>query len=212
MNLHKKIAFTTVLVAILAFSGTPSAMASTSGHDRSAFNSSAEVALQEKLSNIASTNNLDVEFGEFKIDAPQSTIDEYHGDANLYAESIAKAYEEDTASNTRETKNASTRGTATYTSSVFSGVPAGGACWVKQDFRATVTNYKVTSKSLLGSSYQTGVCVFQWSPNYSWFEGNLNVLSKGTFHAVVKGGPVSFAATFKAFFHTNITSLYQEFQ
>lgn len=79
-------------------------MASTSGHDRSAFNSSAEVALQEKLSNIASTNNLDVEFGEFKIDAPQSTIDEYHGDANLYAESIAKAYEEDTASNTRETK------------------------------------------------------------------------------------------------------------
>lgn len=111
MNLHKKIAFTTVLVAILAFSGTPSAMASTSGHDRSAFNSSAEVALQEKLSNIASTNNLDVEFGEFKIDAPQSTIDEYHGDANLYAESIAKAYEEDTASNTRETKNASTRGT-----------------------------------------------------------------------------------------------------
>lgn len=96
-------------------------MASTSGHDRSAFNSSAEVALQEKLSNIASTNNLDVEFGEFKIDAPQSTIDEYHGDANLYAESIAKAYEEDTASNTRETKNASTRGTATYTSSVFSG-------------------------------------------------------------------------------------------
>lgn len=109
-------------------------------------------------------------------------------------------------------KNASTRGTATYTSSVFSGVPAGGACWVKQDFRATVTNYKVTSKSLLGSSYQTGVCVFQWSPNYSWFEGNLNVLSKGTFHAVVKGGPVSFAATFKAFFHTNKASLYQEFQ
>lgn len=48
MNLHKKIAFTTVLLAILAFSGTPSAMASTSGHDRSAFNSSAEVALQEK--------------------------------------------------------------------------------------------------------------------------------------------------------------------
>lgn len=134
MNLHKKIAFTTVLVAILAFSGTPSAMASTSGHDRSAFNSSAEVALQEKLSNIASTNNLDVEFGEFKIDAPQSTIDEYHGDANLYAESIAKAYEEDTASNTRETKNASTRGTATYTSSVFSGVPAGGACWGKARF------------------------------------------------------------------------------
>ena len=45
MNLHKKIAFTTVLVAILAFSGAPSAMASTSGHDRSTFNSSAEVAL-----------------------------------------------------------------------------------------------------------------------------------------------------------------------
>lgn len=131
-------------------------MASTSGHDRSAFNSSAEVALQEKLSNIASTNNLDVEFGEFKIDAPQSTIDEYHGDANLYAESIAKAYEEDTASNTRETKNASTRGTATYTSSVFSGVPAGGACWVKQDFRATVTNYKVTSNPCLEAHTRPG--------------------------------------------------------
>lgn len=66
-------------------------MASTSGNDRDTFNSSAEIALQEKLSRIVSTNNLDVEFDEFKIDAPQNTIDEYHGDANLYAESIVNS-------------------------------------------------------------------------------------------------------------------------
>lgn len=91
MNLHKKIAFATALTAILAFSCPPSAIASTSGNDRDTFNSSAEIALQEKLSRIVSTNNLDVEFDEFKIDAPQNTIDEYHGDANLYAESIVNS-------------------------------------------------------------------------------------------------------------------------
>lgn len=209
----KSIGFiTAALAAMMVFSNASPAMADTSAGDQDTFNSAAEVSLQHKLSEIASTNNLDVEFSDFQIDAPQATISEYQGDADSYAASIVQAYEEDTASRIKQAPGISARGTANYTSSVFSGVPAGGACWVKQDFRATVTNYKVTSKSLRGSSYQTGVCLFQWSPNYSWFEGSLNVLSKGTFHAVIKGGPISFAATFKAFFHTNKSSLYQEAQ
>lgn len=123
-----------------------------------------------------------------------------------------EAFEKDAPFGTSSSSNILTRGTANYTSSVFSGVPAGGVCWVKQDFRATVVNYTVISKYFLGNSYQTGICLFQWTPNYSWFKGNLNVHSKGTFHAIVKGSPISFSATFKAFFHTNKSSLYQEFQ
>lgn len=119
MNLHKN-AFTTVLVAILAslvphqqwlalldMTEAPSILLQKPLCKKNS------LTLLPRITQTSNSANL-------KIDAPQSTIDEYHGDANLYAESIAKAYEEDTASNTRETKNASTRGTATYTSSVFS--------------------------------------------------------------------------------------------
>lgn len=198
--------------AIMAFSCTTPAIADSGAADYEEFNTAVESSLQRRLDEIASQNNLNAEFSDIQIKATRATIDEYHGDADAYAAAIMKAYEEDTGLNTTQATIPRRRGAATYTSSVFAGVPAGGACLVKQDFRATVTNYKVTSKSMLGSSYQTGICVFKWTPNYSWFEGNLNVLSKGTFHAVIKGGPVSFSSTFEAFFHTNKSSLYQEFQ
>lgn len=208
---------TSVLAMALTFFCTAPTFANAATIDRDSFNSATETSLKEQLSEVAKEKNLNVIIDNISVDAPQSTIDEYHGDAHSYAADIVKAYESDTGTPATEIpviKNSgmSTLGTAKYTSSVFSGVPAGGVCWVKQDFRATVTNYRVTSKSLLGKSYQTGFCAFQWSPNYSWFEGNLNVLSKGTFHAIIKGGPISFSATFKALFHANKSSLHQEFQ
>lgn len=75
-----------------------------------------------------------------------------------------------------------------------------------------MSNYRVTSKSLKGNSYQEGVCVFAWDPNYSYFGGSLNVYSKGTFSAIVKGTGVKFAATFKAIYKVNKSSLTQNFQ
>lgn len=153
---------------------------------------------------------------DVQIAAPARTIAEYDGNAEAYASDIFQAYQEDgvkASSNSADvTSGFLPLGAANYTSAVFAGVPAVGICWIHQDFRATVNNYKVVSKSFLGSSYQTGGCVFHWSPNYSYFSGNLNVNSKGVFSAVIKGGPVKFSATFMAIYKVNKTSLKQKTQ
>jgi hypothetical protein len=192
-----------------------SAEAGQSTTDVEHFNTAAESALLEQLEALAEERDLEAEFGDVSISVLEDLVKEYAGDAEAYASDILGAYEGEIPDDTAYASTDSTMtpfGTATYTSAVFAGVPAGGVCWIHQDFRATVTNYQVTWKSLLGSSYQTGVCVFQWSPNYSYFSGSLNVHSKGTFHAVVKGGPVSFSATFKAIYQVNQSSLKQNVQ
>lgn len=189
------------------------AMATDTASATAAFSMRAERMLQDTLSRISQEENLNARFSDVHLSVSEDTVREYHGDADAYVKDIISLYRRDGQDAPSAPQNnmraASTR---RYTSSVFSGVPAGGVCHVKQDFEATVSNYRVTRKRLLGSSYQTGVCLFQWSPNYSWFEGNLNVNSKGTFHAIVKGSGVSFSATFMAIFHTNRDSLWQEFQ
>lgn len=105
--------------------------------------------------------------------------------------------------------------TKTYNAKVFSGVPAGGICQIRQDFRATVTNSKVSKVSILGSSYGVGVCVFQWSANRAWHQTSgkvFNLRMKGVFSAVIKGGPVSFSATFKAIYDIRKSDLKQRKQ
>lgn len=178
------------------------------------FNATAEAALLEDLTAAARERGVQVEFGDVEISAPKQLVTDYAGDAEAYASHIVSTYEADTTvqNNVSPNKTMTPLGTSNYTLSVFAGVPAGGVCWIKQDFRATVTNYRVTSKSLLGSSYQTGVCVFSWSANYSYFSGSLNLHSKGTFSAVIKGGPVKFSATFKAIYKVNSSSLTQNVQ
>ncbi|MFB8188666.1 hypothetical protein ACFC14_05015 [Microbacterium sp. NPDC055988] len=190
-----------------AMAGATPAMA-VETDDIAQFNSHAELVLKSQLDAAVSGKDLNASFGDVKIEADRDVIAHYGGDAEAYAADILTAFENDAAAEER----VSLTPRAYYTSSVFAGVPAGGACWVKQDFAATVSNYRVTSKSLRGNSYQEGVCAFQWSPNYSWFEGSFNVLSKGTFHALIKGGPVSFAATFKAIYTVNKSSLTQHAQ
>lgn len=105
--------------------------------------------------------------------------------------------------------------TKTYNAKVFAGVPAGGVCQIRQDFRATVSNYKVSKVSILGSSYVVGVCLFQWSPNRQWYQvtGKLfNLFMKGVFSAVIKGGPISFSGTFKAIYDVRKNDLVQHKQ
>lgn len=79
-------------MAILAFSGAPSAIAILLDMTEIPSILPQKSLCKKNSLTLLPRIALDVEFGEFKIDAPQSTIDEYHGDANLYAESIAKAY------------------------------------------------------------------------------------------------------------------------
>lgn len=178
------------------------------------FNATAEAALLEDLTAAAQESGVQVEFGDVEISAPKQLVADYAGDAEAYASDIVSTYEADTTVQNSVSPNRTITplGTSNYTSSVFAGVPAGGVCWIKQDFRATVTNYRVTSKSLRGSSYQTGVCAFSWSANYSYFSGSLNLHSKGTFSAIIKGGPVKFSATFKAIYKVNRSSLTQNVQ
>ena len=178
------------------------------------FNATAEAALLEDLTAAAQESGVQVEFGDVEISAPKQLVADYAGDAEAYASDIVSTYEADTTvqNNVSPNRTITPLGTSNYTSSVFAGVPAGGVCWIKQDFRATVTNYRVTSKSLRGSSYQTGVCAFSWSANYSYFSGSLNLHSKGTFSAIIKGGPVKFSATFKAIYKVNRSSLTQNVQ
>ncbi|WP_146007730.1 hypothetical protein [Brachybacterium sp. UMB0905] len=110
---------------------------------------------------------------------------------------------------------ASPTGTATYNAKVFAGVPAGGICQIRQDFRATVTNYRVSGVKILGSSYVVGVCLFQWSPNRQWHSisgRTFNLRMKGTFSAVIKGGPITFSATFLAIYDIQRSGLKQHFQ
>ncbi len=202
-------ALTSAIMALGLCLGLPTASMAHENPE-SGFTTQAEHALQTTLAQINQDEQLDAVFTDVHLDVSEETIRAYNGDAAAYVRDIIDLYRRDG----EDTPKARFRRAAPrrYTSSVFSGVPAGGYCNVKQDFEATVANHRVTHKRLLGSSYQTGVCLFQWSHNHSWFEGNLDVLSKGTFHAVVKGSGVSFAATFRAFFHTNKDSLWQEFQ
>lgn len=184
--------------------------------DVESFNEAAEASIQRQLESIANDRSLEVEFGDVSVSAPEDVVASYDGNAELFADEVIAEYENDVPQEEPAAAGSggqfSTMGTRNYTSSVFAGVPAGGVCHVKQDFRATVTNYKVTSKSLRGNSYQTGVCVFAWSPNYSYFSGKLNLHSKGTFSAIVKGSAVNFSATFKAIYKVNKSSLTQNKQ
>ena len=206
---HTATALTSAIMALGLSLGLPSASMAQESPEAE-FTTQAEHALQSTLAQINQDEHLNATFTDVHLDVSEDTIREYNGDADAYVKDIIDLYRRD-GENTPKVR-ARRAAPRRYTSSVFSGVPAGGYCNVKQDFEATVVNHRVTHKRLLGSSYQTGVCLFQWSHNHSWFEGNLDVLSKGTFHAVVKGSGVSFAATFRAFFHTNKDSLWQEFQ
>lgn len=151
-------------------------------------------------------------------------VTEYKNDPYGFVRSIAEqifpevcgsCLPSDEGSSTAEISSGTITPYANYNAQVFAGVPAGGVCQVRQDFSATVSNYKVTSKKILGSSYVVGFCLCVWTPNRAWFGQSgreFYVYMKGTFSALIKGSPLSFSATFKAIFDINKTSLKQHFQ
>lgn len=90
-----------------------------------------------------------------------------------------------------------------FTVDQFAGIPAVGAVWINQDLNVNISGDNVTSATTLGSSYRTGVSVFAWNPIRTTVEikrggGCIATSMKGTFDAIVKGAPVSFAATLLA--------------
>lgn len=72
-----------------------------------------------------------------------------------------------------------------YTAEVWAGVPAVGWSTVKQDFKATISNGKVTSISFLGDGYMDGVSWGQYNHIDSWE----TIYSSGTKVEInIKGG------------------------
>ncbi len=167
----------------------------------------------------ALADNATVKVSDFTVDATPELAADYLADPTDTIEQLADQLLTSKVGDNRPPVRrvaATSSSTQSYTSAVFAGVPAIGVCWIHQDFKATVTSGKITSKSLKGNSYQTGVCVFAWSPNYSWFDQpsntKLDVNSKGTFSAIVKGTGVSFSATFLAYYNVSGGVLVQDVQ
>lgn len=68
-----------------------------------------------------------------------------------------------------------------YTAKVFSGIPSLGVGHIQQDFKATISNGKISKVSLLGNSYQTGILYAKWNPTRSW-----TTLSKSNKHLAIR--------------------------
>lgn len=94
-----------------------------------------------------------------------------------------------------------TRAIGSYTASVESMIPAIGWGYIKQDFKANVSSSKISSVTLVGSSYDTGFTLGSWEPNYSWYDISNNkqfvqIHMKGTIYYLWKGLNISHSCTF----------------
>lgn len=99
-----------------------------------------------------------------------------------------------------------------YTASVESMIPAIGWGYIKQDFTANVSSSRISSVSLVGSSYDTGFTLGSWEPNYSWTDISSNkqfvqIHMKGTINYLWEGLNISKDCTFLDTFKASGSSL-----
>lgn len=107
---------------------------------------------------------------------------------------------------------ASPRATKSYTASVESLIPAIGWGYINQDFKANVSSSKISSITLVGSSYDTGFTLGSWEPNYSWYVISNNkqycqIYMKGTINYLWDALNISQACTFLDTFKASGSSL-----
>ncbi len=89
--------------------------------------------------------------------------------------------------------------TQNYTADQLTALPSIGVAWVNQDMTVNFTGNTINSVTLNGNSYGTGISVFVYSHINTRLEYRLNrtclfTHMKGTFSAIIKGAPLSFAA------------------
>lgn len=208
-NVKKIFALLISLCLILASSMTVFA-ADTNGE----FN--AEKYAAEELNTWAEENGIGVRFENFHITPINDNISDAEIEASVrsYVEMMKTAMD---SMSIRVTPLPTTRATGTYTASVESMIPAIGWGYIKQDFKATVSSSKISSVSLVGSSYDTGFTLGSWEPNYSWSEISSNkqfcqIHMKGTINYLWEGLNISkdctFLDTFKASGSTLVDSTY----
>lgn len=90
-----------------------------------------------------------------------------------------------------------------YVCSVWCGVPSIGWGHVNQDFKASVNNSRISSVTMLGQSYKTGLTLFGWHPVRSWstvqsrlWHDIVRIHMKGTLSFILEGIQVGSAQTF----------------
>lgn len=185
-------------------------------------NEQVEDILTSRISDELSSETSQMQLGEVQVELSQEIIDQYGTDPKEIAQAILSELEKTGVMAQTPSYNGSSgilaraSSTKVYTASVSSFLVQLGVTWIKQDFQATVSNGKVTSKKMLGSSYSTGVGLGAWNHVRSWFEqpsrSEFDVLYKGTISAFVKGASVAFPLTVKAIFDVRNSDLKQHFQ
>lgn len=92
------------------------------------------------------------------------------------------------------------------------GILTIGWGYIKQDFTANVSSSRISSVSLVGSSYDTGFTLGSWEPNYSWTDISSNkqfvqIHMKGTINYLWEGLNISKDCTFLDTFKASGSSL-----
>lgn len=89
-------------------------------------------------------------------------------------------------------------GSISYTADQNVTVPAIGIAWVAQDMTVSYSGSTITGVDLKGNSYQYGLSLGAWNPNYTEIDhygSCLKTSMTGTFSAIVKGTALNFPAT-----------------
>ncbi|MCI9072385.1 MAG: hypothetical protein HFH80_06175 [Lachnospiraceae bacterium] len=167
-----------------------------------------ENRIRDELSNYVSEHNIPVSFENVKCDITYGYFNDTEELDNYVSDKIQYIIGElDCIDISLENKQTHTRGISDkggyYTAKVESIVPAIGWGYVCQDFKASVSSGIISSITLQGNSYDTGVTLGSWEPNYSWVDISKNkrycqIHMKGTVNYLWEGLNLSMEATFLA--------------
>lgn len=170
-----------------------------------------EKNITDELNAWAEENNMDVVFGAVHITPhDEMSRDEMEKAAESYVTMMKRAL------TNRSSKIADdpgvARATGSYRARVESMIPAIGWGYINQDFTANVSSSKISSVTLVGSSYDTGFTLGSWDPNYSWYvissnKQNLEIYMKGTICYLWEGLNISQDATFLDYFKASGSTL-----
>lgn len=178
----------------------------------------AERYAEEELNAWAEKNGIGMKFEDFHITSTDDNMSDAEIEVSVrsYVEMMKSAMSN---MSVEIVSRSATRSVGSYTASVESMVPAIGWGYINQDFKANVSSSKISSVTLVGSSYSTGFTLGRWEPNYSWSVISSNkqycqIHMKGTISYLwnelnIKNA-CTFLDTFKASGSTLVDATYSE--
>ena len=168
--------------------------------------------IEQELNTWAEANGVGVVFENVYISPSRSdmSVEEIEKSVKSYVKMMKNAMQNMEVKLIERSNMA--RATGSYTASVESMIPAIGWGYIKQDFTANVNSSRISSVSLVGSSYDTGFTLGSWEPNYSWTDISSNkqfvqIHMKGTINYLWEGLNISKDCTFLDTFKASGSSL-----